>query len=104
MTRIARHEWDVSPARARDIQRELHERIITRVDLGPITHIADIDVGFEGHKRVTRAAVVVVRSRDRVRPLYVSSGHRFSMDTAVVWVLACLTRYRLPEPTRLGKL
>lgn len=42
----------------------------------------------------------VVRSRAGVNPLYVSAGHRISQATAVEWVMACLTRYRLPEPTR----
>lgn len=44
----------------------------------------------------------VVRSRSRVRPLYVSPGHRVTVDEAVTWTLACCTRYRLPEPTRLA--
>jgi deoxyribonuclease V len=44
----------------------------------------------------------VVRSRDGSRPLYVSIGHRVSLDQAVELVLATLTRYRLPEPTRLA--
>ncbi|HKJ71291.1 MAG TPA: deoxyribonuclease V [Gammaproteobacteria bacterium] len=44
----------------------------------------------------------VLRSRQRVRPLYVSPGHRVSVDDAVTWTLACCTRYRLPEPTRLA--
>ncbi|WP_376693832.1 deoxyribonuclease V [Wenzhouxiangella sp. EGI_FJ10409] len=42
----------------------------------------------------------VLRSRDRVRPLYISVGHRVSLDTAVELVLACTPRYRLPEPIR----
>jgi deoxyribonuclease V len=42
----------------------------------------------------------VVRSRTGVNPLYVSAGHRITQATAVEWVMACLTRYRLPEPTR----
>jgi len=42
----------------------------------------------------------LVRSRSRVRPLYVSPGHRCTVDDAVAWTLACCTRYRLPEPTR----
>jgi deoxyribonuclease V len=44
----------------------------------------------------------VVRSRDRVRPLYISPGHRVTVEDAVAWTLACCTRYRLPEPTRLA--
>ncbi|QOC22949.1 deoxyribonuclease V [Wenzhouxiangella sp. AB-CW3] len=42
----------------------------------------------------------VVRTRTGVRPLYVSIGHRVSLDRAVELVLACATRYRLPEPIR----
>ncbi len=44
----------------------------------------------------------VVRSRGNVRPLYVSPGHRTTLEDAVDWTLACCTRYRLPEPTRLA--
>jgi deoxyribonuclease V len=43
---------------------------------------------------------VVLRTRDRVRPLFVSPGHRVSLATAADWVLRCTTRYRLPEPIR----
>ncbi len=42
----------------------------------------------------------VVRTRTRVRPLYISPGHRVSLPTAVAWTLACAPRYRLPETTR----
>jgi deoxyribonuclease V len=42
----------------------------------------------------------VVRTRARVRPVFVSVGHRVDLDTAVSLVLGCAIRYRLPEPTR----
>jgi len=42
----------------------------------------------------------VLRSRSRVKPLYISPGHRVGFDTARQMVLACTTRYRLPETTR----
>jgi len=42
----------------------------------------------------------VLRSRSGVAPLYISSGHRISLETALHYVLACTTRYRLPETTR----
>jgi deoxyribonuclease V len=35
-----------------------------------------------------------------VKPLFVSPGHRVSIETAPEVVLFCCTRYRLPEPTR----
>jgi deoxyribonuclease V len=43
---------------------------------------------------------MVLRSRSGVRPLYISAGHRISLETAVDYVLRCITRYRLPETTR----
>jgi len=42
----------------------------------------------------------VVRTRDRVSPVFVSPGHRVSLETSVDIVLACCKRYRLPETTR----
>ena len=44
----------------------------------------------------------VLRTRARVKPVYVSAGHRISLRTALALTLACTTRYRLPEPTRLA--
>lgn len=44
----------------------------------------------------------VLRSKDKVKPLFVSPGHRIVLEQAVEFVLACTTRYRLPEPTRLA--
>ena len=42
----------------------------------------------------------VLRTRAGVKPLFVSIGHRTSLETAVHYVMACVTRYRLPETTR----
>ncbi len=42
----------------------------------------------------------VLRTRAGVKPLFVSPGHRVSIDTAVHWVLECAPRFRLPEPIR----
>ncbi|HAO32212.1 MAG TPA: deoxyribonuclease V [Candidatus Competibacteraceae bacterium] len=41
-----------------------------------------------------------LRTRPGVKPLYISSGHRVSLETAIRYVMACCTRYRLPETTR----
>ncbi|MGB5636901.1 MAG: deoxyribonuclease V [Waterburya sp.] len=43
---------------------------------------------------------VVLRSRTKVKPIYVSIGHKISLPTAVNYVMGCLTKYRLPETTR----
>jgi deoxyribonuclease V len=44
----------------------------------------------------------VVRTRSNVKPLFVSVGHRCGLADAIRLTLACTTRYRLPEPTRLA--
>jgi len=47
---------------------------------------------------------VLLRSRAKVRPLYISPGHRVDIPTAADLALACCSRYRLPEPTRQAHL
>lgn len=42
----------------------------------------------------------VVRTRDNVKPVYVSPGHLADIPTSVRLVLRCATRFRLPEPIR----
>jgi deoxyribonuclease V len=211
MTAGPMHRWDVSPKEAVALQRELQGRVIGYDDLGPLSRVAGIDVGFEDDGRVTRAAVAVLslpgleladsavarqstrfpyvpgllsfrevptvltalgklgeapdllvcdgqgyahprrfglachlgvwtglpsigvgktrlvgehgpvpegrgewcplldkgevigavlRTRAGVKPVYVSIGHRVSLETAVAIVMRCCTRYRLPETTR----
>lgn len=205
------HPWAVTPAEAQDIQARLASRVRLQDDRGPVRRVAGVDVGFEDHGRVTRAAVVVldavdlrpvaealaraptgfpyvpgllsfrevpavlealaglpeppdvvlcdgqgyahprrfglachlgvltglptigvaktrligshgavpagrgewcplehagevigavVRTRPGVKPIYVSVGHRFSLEAAVARVMACTGRFRLPETTR----
>ena len=42
----------------------------------------------------------VVRTRTRLKPLYVSVGHRVTLDDAVRWTLRACRGVRVPEPTR----
>lgn len=42
----------------------------------------------------------VVRTQRDVKPLYVSIGHRVSLNTAIEWTLRLCMRFRLPETTR----
>ena len=44
----------------------------------------------------------VLRTRVGVKPVYVSSGHRVSLPTAIDYVLRCTPKYRLPETTRIA--
>jgi len=71
------------------------------------SHLCGTYVEPEEHKgswtRLTDGGEVigaVVRTRDRVRPVFVSVGHRVDLEAAVALVLGCVSKYRLPEPTR----
>ncbi|OIP14955.1 MAG: endonuclease V [Betaproteobacteria bacterium CG2_30_59_46] len=208
---VQRHPWDISPAEAIAIQQQLRGEVVMENRLGPVRHVAGVDVGFEEGGRITRAAVAVLgfpslelvdhaifltptrfpyvpgllsfreipavigalekltvtpdlllcdgqgiahprrfgiashlgllcgipsigvaktrligepveppdqrgafvplldhgetigailRSRPGVKPLYISIGHCISLATALDYVMACVTRYRLPETTR----
>jgi len=44
----------------------------------------------------------VVRTRSRVKPVFVSVGHKCALEEAIRITLACATRYRIPEPARLA--
>lgn len=206
-----RHPWDLAPKEGMALQSRLATEIVLRDQLGPVRHVAGVDVGFEDNGATTRAAVAVLafpslqletsviarkptcfpyvpgllsfrevpavlaameqldvlpdlllcdgqgiahprrlgiashlgllldvpsigvaktrlvgkhdevpdkrgawvplrdvnetigavlRTRQGVKPLYVSPGHRIGLESAIAWVMACLTRYRLPETTR----
>ncbi|MGD8589813.1 MAG: deoxyribonuclease V [Chromatiales bacterium] len=205
------HSWNLSPTQARELQLELRNQVIMVDRFDPPSWVAGVDVGFEEHGSVTRAAVAVlsfpdlqlvdqasarqptrfpyvpgllsfreipaildaldqlgqtpdlllcdgqglahprrfglachlgllcdlpsigvaksrligrhgelpehkgawvplldheevigavVRTRLRVKPVYVSIGHRVSLASAIHYTLACTTRYKLPETTR----
>jgi deoxyribonuclease V len=57
---------------------------------GSYTHLKDHD----------ETIGAVVRTRDGVKPLYVSIGHRVDLLDSIRIVLQCCRRYRLPEPIR----
>lgn len=42
----------------------------------------------------------VWRSKARCNPLFISTGHRVSLPTALSFIQSCMRGYRLPEPTR----
>ncbi|MDJ1175602.1 deoxyribonuclease V [Roseofilum capinflatum] len=44
----------------------------------------------------------VLRTRTKVKPLYVSIGHKIGLETAIAYVLDCSPQYRLPETTRIA--
>jgi deoxyribonuclease V len=47
---------------------------------------------------------MAVRTKERVKPVYVSVGHKIDLAGAVRLVLESCHGYRLPEPTRQAHL
>jgi deoxyribonuclease V len=43
-----------------------------------------------------------LRTQDRINPLYVSTGHRIALSTAIQWILHLCVNYRQPESTRFA--
>jgi len=46
----------------------------------------------------------VVRTKDRVNPVFVSPGNLITQEEATDLMLRCTTKYRIPEPTRQAHL
>ncbi len=44
----------------------------------------------------------IIRTKDGVKPVYVSVGNRMTLDDCRALTLECARGYRLPEPTRLA--
>jgi deoxyribonuclease V len=62
----------------------------------PGLHAGAAEALMEGGEQIG----LVLRTRAHVKPVFVSIGHRVDLETAKELVLACCTRFRLPEPTR----
>ncbi len=45
-----------------------------------------------------------LRTKIRVKPLFISVGHKISLENAIYWVMQCCNGYCLPLPTRLAHL
>ncbi|HIJ67053.1 MAG TPA: deoxyribonuclease V [Planctomycetes bacterium] len=65
------------------------------------------DVGFQKGdysllKDGSETIGAVLRTRNNVKPLFVSVGNKCLLKDAVRITLACAVKYRLPEPTRLA--
>jgi deoxyribonuclease V len=46
----------------------------------------------------------VLRTRNGVRPLFLSAGHRIDLQNAIRITVGCVGRYRIPEPLRCADI
>ncbi len=63
----------------------------------PLPDIRGSWVPLLDHNEIIGAAL---RTRSGAKPVYISAGHRVSLESAIDIIMACTTRYRLPETTR----
>jgi deoxyribonuclease V len=68
---------------------------------GPLAEDKGSTAALTHHGRVVGA---VVRTRVRVKPVFVSPGHGITLPEAIRLVLDCCKGYKLPEPTRQAHL
>jgi len=47
---------------------------------------------------------VILRTKTKVKPVYISAGHRITLQQSIDLALKCTTKYRIPEPTRQAHL
>jgi deoxyribonuclease V len=47
---------------------------------------------------------IALRSKKNCKPIYISPGHRISMEQSVEVIKNCIRGYRIPEPTRQAHL
>lgn len=70
--------------------------------VGKYTEVPDVKGAWQPLEHKGETIGAVLRTRPKTKPLYISPGHRVSLQTAIDYVLRCTTKYRLPETTRFA--
>jgi deoxyribonuclease V len=68
-------------------------------ELGPCAGDWTPLIGLNAAKK-SETIGAVLRTADSVRPVFVSQGHRISLESAIQFVMAVSDGYRIPRPTR----
>lgn len=50
----------------------------------------------------TEVIGAVLRTKPKVKPVFISPGHRMDVRSSLSIIMQCIGRYRIPEPTRLA--
>jgi deoxyribonuclease V len=54
----------------------------------------------ESIRRDGKEVGAVLRTKDRVKPIFISPGHRIDLQTSIQIILATCPKFRIPEPLR----
>jgi len=55
---------------------------------------------FELIRKEGKEVGAVLRTKEKVKPLFVSPGHRIDLQTSIQIILTACTKFRIPEPLR----
>ncbi len=66
----------------------------------PNTNKGSYSFLFHAGKRIG----IVLRTQTKVRPLFISPGHKITIATAKKIVMRCVKNFRIPEPLRLAHI
>lgn len=65
------------------------------LEAGSVSYLYD-------RKDPTEVIGAVVRTKHKVKPMFISAGHKITLEEAIALVQSCIRGYRLPEPTRFA--
>ncbi len=68
--------------------------------LAELTSPGPLKGSFELIRRGSQEVCAVLRTKDKVKPIFVSPGHRIDLLTSIQLILASCRGFRLPEPLR----
>jgi deoxyribonuclease V len=71
-----------------------------RLLTGRYEHLGPMTGSIAPLMHLGRVVGAAVRTRANVQPVYISSGHKMDLETAISVTLRSVSRYRIPEPTR----
>jgi deoxyribonuclease V len=57
---------------------------------------------FELIRKDGKRVGAILRTRDNVKPLFISPGHRIDLQTSIKLILATCQKFRIPEPLRIA--
>lgn len=77
--------------------------VLTGVYEDPAPEQGSVSYLYRGRQKEVIIGAAV-RTKRKVKPMFISPGYRITLEESIAYVLACTRKYRLPEPTRLAHL